>query len=158
MKQLLLILSLFFGFNATQAQGVMEVSVHTVSTKHIPSIIQRNFSAKYPKCYVREWDGESDSDIFVAEFDYNKRRNLAYFSSDGRWLYTTRYIRMSELPVAIQRATSRGKYRSWPISSILEVVTPDKGTIYQVNFEKGGEVDDFLYNDDGTLVENNSIE
>ena len=87
----------------------------------------------------------------VADFDYYGEDMEAWFSYDGKWLYTKTYIVYSDLPIVIQTNLTTS-YIDYDIEGVIKITTSKYGTFYNVEIENDNEELSLLYDDSGALI------
>ena len=155
MKKLVLVLSALL----LLVTGTFAKTEHKKIT--VDNQLSQSFAQKYPHATVKKWYHVGDKD--VALFVVDKKKNFAYFLSDGSWVRTeTKLPGSHALPGAVAKAWGNSGYESWQVSSVKDVQTPD-GEMYTVraNYDYGPEGsipgDDMdevrlYYKPDGTFI------
>ena len=87
----------------------------------------------------------------VADFDYYGEDMEAWFSYDGKWLYTKTYIVYSDLPIVIQTNLT-SSYIDYDIEGVIKITTSKYGTFYNVEIENDNEELSLLYDNSGALI------
>ncbi len=127
MKQIILfcVFSLIAGL--THAQKLKDSDV--------PVSVQSAFSKLFPTATEVKWSKESANE-FEAEFKMNKTEKSANFDQTGRWLGTETEIKSAGLPQPVLATISKD-FAGYKIEESEKAETPDKGTFYEMELEKG---------------------
>ena len=114
MKKIILMLAI--------ALGVVK---YDIVAGQIPEPVLKSFSQHYPQVAVRKWTVKNDT--YVSKFRMNKNKEMAYYTSDGRWVKTETALPWTkDLPVAVDNSWKHSDFCSWYVASIKEVTYPDK--------------------------------
>ncbi|MEZ4804632.1 MAG: PepSY-like domain-containing protein [Bacteroidia bacterium] len=121
-----------------------------IETEEVPTAVKAAFSAKYPKAQKVEWEAEEDN-TYEADFKLYKINYSASFDQTGKWLETETEIKVSELPEAVANAI-KTNYPEYKIEEAELVETHDRGTVYEVDIEKGEEAFSLEISSTGTIL------
>lgn len=89
------------------------------------------FKEQFPTATEAEWS--TTSDYYKADFVFNDNHVSAYYSLEGEFLATLRYISSVNLPMLLQ-ASLKNDYSNFWISDLYEVAKYD-GISYYVTIE-----------------------
>lgn len=104
----------------------------------VPKKVSEAFSAKYPAAEIKKW--KTVKADYVAEFTLEKKKYLAYYSSNAEWIRTESKISLStKLPDAVKEALHKSEYASWSISEIKQIEKPTKN-IYTIHVHDGNKL------------------
>jgi hypothetical protein len=130
MKKTIIMFVMMLGMYSSQAAMHKERSV--------PDAVLKSFASQYPQVTVEKWKMMGDTSI--ALFKENKRRDYAYYSSDGEWIKTETKIPWSkDLPCAVDYSFNHTTFKSWYIDRMAERESPvEKGEyVIQVHHDYG---------------------
>jgi len=116
----------------------------------VPTIVQKNFQAKYPTATDVEWYDEDDGS-FSAYFYVNDHSKTARFTADGKWTETKTYIDDTEMPAAVMNSL-KSKFKGAEISSVAMIEAPDAPTQYEVSAELKNMTYILTFDEKGTLM------
>ena len=141
------ILLLAFGIAATTA---LTISCNDDDDDYTPSSsIVEIFDDYYPDATNVRW--YYIGGYLVADFDYYGQDMEAWFSYDGRWLYTKTDIVYADLPIEVQ-ANLMAAYIDYDIEDVEKITTSKYGTFYNVEVENDNEELSLLYDESGALI------
>jgi hypothetical protein len=104
----------------------------------IPKKVSEAFSAKYPSAEIKKWKAAKGD--YVAEFNLEKKKFIAHYSSTGEWIKTESKIKLSNnLPEAVQDGLHKSEYASWSINEIKQVEKPGKN-VYTIHVHDGNKL------------------
>ncbi|MBS1543377.1 MAG: PepSY-like domain-containing protein [Bacteroidetes bacterium] len=103
----------------------------------VPVAVRQAFSQKFPKAKEVKWSKESNTE-YEAEFKGESANQSSNFDSSGKWLITETEISTKSLPTAVQ-ATLKREFSGYKIEESELAQTPDRGTFYELELEKGQE-------------------
>jgi len=104
----------------------------------VPKKVSEAFSIKYPSAEITKWKNVKAG--YVAKFSFEKKKYLAYYSTDGEWKKTEMKINLtSKLPDAIKKALHKSDYASWTIRDIKHVQEPGKNS-YTMHVHDGNKL------------------
>lgn len=111
-KTVIILIGLGFTMNADAANGNV----------NIPDQVTAAFNAKYPQAELKDWKMAKAG--YKADFKLNHQKYTAVYASDGTWLTSeTELNRIGNLPQAVKTALKKGKYASYYVDEIKEVLT-----------------------------------
>lgn len=122
---------------------------HTSGPIHVPAPVKASFAKRFPKVQDVKWELEDKKD-YEAEFKESGIEWSATFNADGTWLETEHAIKADALPEAVHK-TIAAKYADHKLKEAEQAETP-KGTVYEVEFAKGGHEMEVVFSADGTVV------
>ena len=141
------ILLLAFGIAAATA---LTISCNDDDDNYTPSSsIVEIFDDYYPDASNVRW--YYIGGYLVADFDYYGQDMEAWFSYDGRWLYTKTDIVYADLPIEVQ-ANLMAAYIDYDIEDVEKITTSKYGTFYNVEVENDNEELSLLYDESGALI------
>lgn len=126
-KTVITLIGLGFTISANAANGNVNV----------PEQVTTAFIAKYPQAVLKDWKIAKAG--YKAEFKLNHRKYTAVYASDGTWLKSeTELNRTASLPEAVKTALKKGKYASYYVDEIKEVLTAGETTYVLTVDNHGG--------------------
>ncbi len=149
---------------SSSEKNALTISCATTNTGDtVPSVsLRTSFSTKYPnatnvKWYrytpspVVEpgyWYSTLDGDDYYVSFNWNDDDYIAWYDNDN-WVYSTRRIDNTELPVPVAQAVS-SQYPGFIITDV-DLENDSKQTLYEVKLQKGNERWNVHYTPMGTV-------
>lgn len=133
----------------------------------VPDAVLASFSKEYPQQLAKRW--EMKHDTCVAEFTMSKKKQSAYYFTDGNWIKTEIKLPWTkDLPEPVKSSWNKCAFNSWQIEKIDEVKTRDKNIytmlVYQDCGPEGSIPGDcqniykLYFHTDGTLYRERLIE
>lgn len=116
----------------------------------VPSIVTKNFQAKYPTATDVEWYDEEDGS-FAAYFYINEQSKTAKFNKAGNWTETKTFMDMNDMPKPVINAMN-SKYKGADISSVTMIEVPSDLNQYEVSAEMNNTTYLLTYDEKGTLL------
>ena len=124
MKKLItLILILTVAFTGTKATEVNPVSEH----------IKRSFSKEFTSANDVSWSFVADRDVYKASFLFDGKELNAYFTKEGEFVGTSRYISRNQMPVVVTQQLEK-EYAKYVVRTIIEYASKDQ-TYYFITIE-----------------------
>ncbi len=103
--------------------------------RNIPAEVTDAFSEKYPTASHVKWRDKILT--FQAEFEEEKQKMKASFSSDGDWIKTEKQLKFASLPAAVIDGFKKSKYADEIVKDITELDDSEKGLQYIIVVKKG---------------------
>jgi hypothetical protein len=105
--------------------------------KAVSAIVLKSFSQQYPDIHVSKWIIVNDT--CIARFKMDKRKNAAFYLTNGDWVKTERKISwLKDMPEKVRNSFNRCPYADGYIQSLKEVSLPDgEQFIIAVHYEEG---------------------
>ncbi len=103
--------------------------------RSIPAEVTERFDKKFPAASHVMWKDKITS--FQAEFQEEKQKAKASFSSKGEWLKTEKKYDYAKLPAVVKDGFTKSKYASYKVREVSEVDDNEKGLQYLVVVKKG---------------------
>ena len=118
-----------FGINTAYATGIKPNEK-----------VKQSFNREFTKIQKVDWDDANSDGIYKASFVFNNENLQAYFTEEGDFLGTIRFIVKSQLPILVSKELDQ-KYPNAVISAVSELSKPD-GLSYFITIitEKGSKV------------------
>ncbi len=138
----LLSLSGLLACNAANAQRLADDKV--------PAVVKAAFTKQFPKAEHAKWEMESRTEYEV-NFKQGGADRSATYGTDGTWLETEQAIKADALPEPVRKAIAAG-YADHKVKGI-DVAESPKGTVYEVDMEKGEESLEVVFAADGKVLE-----
>jgi hypothetical protein len=107
----------------------------TLKDSDVPAAVKTAFAKSFPNAKGTKWSKEGESE-YEAEFKNGSLTQAANFDMAGKWLITETEIRKSDLPQAVQ-ASLKKDFEGFKFEEIEKAETPDQGTFYEMELEKG---------------------
>ncbi len=127
MKQIILFCAVSLVAGLTHAQKLKD--------SEVPAAVKSAFTKLFPAAKEVKWSKESTNE-FEAEFKMNKTEKSSNFDQTGKWLGSETEIKQTELPKAVQEAIAK-EFAGYKIEETEKAETPDQGTFYEMELEKG---------------------
>ena len=141
------ILLLVLGLTTATA---LTVSCDDDDSNYTPnSSIIEIFDDYYPDATDVEWYYVGG--YLVADFEYYGQDMEAWFSYDGKWLYTKTDIVYADLPIEVQTSLITA-YINYDIEDVIKITTSKYDTFYNIEIENDNEELSLLYDDSGALI------
>lgn len=116
----LLILSVaIINVHATEIDGSVPVT----------KVIATSFSKEFSTAKEVNWSWIKEQDLFKATFSYNNKQLNAYFTREGEYVGTSRYISNDQLPLIIAKNLQQ-RYSDYSIRTIIENTTTGQTTYF----------------------------
>ncbi len=128
--------------NATSAQRLADDKV--------PQVVKAAFMEQFPKAEHAKWEMESKTEYEV-NFKQGGNELSASYGTDGTWMETEHAIKADALPEAVRKAIAAG-YADHKAKGI-DVAESPKGTVYEVDMEKGEQSIEVVFAADGKVLE-----
>lgn len=112
---------------------------------------EETFTQKYPDVENVKWKEDSNGS-WEAGFEVEGVKYRAEFNTDGEWVETEHKTTFSKLPPEVRSAIEL-KYNRGDIRDIEGVDSPTHGLFYDVEFQKGGEKMDVMFNLQGKVLD-----
>jgi hypothetical protein len=124
MKKLItLVLILTVAFTSTKATEAFPVSEN----------IKRAFSKEFTSANQVSWSFVSDRDVYKASFLFDGKELNAYFTKEGEFVGTSRYISRNQMPVVVTQQLEK-EYSNYVVRTIIEYASKDQ-TYYFITIE-----------------------
>ena len=101
----------------------------------IPESVKSKFKSLYPGSKVEYWAKEEGN--YVAEFDYQKKENVVFFTPDGKLIKSEARIHSYELPAEAQAYIAK----HYPGKKVTDAVTTKDHQGNQIYEAEVGELD-----------------
>src|SRR3982751_339157 len=111
-KLLVIILILTVAIINTQARDVKPVSEN----------IKKSLSKEFTTATNIQWSYVDDKEVYRATFEFDGRELNAYFTQEGDFIGTSRYISRQQMPVVITQQLTK-KYPNSVVRTIIEHTT-----------------------------------
>ena len=142
MKQITLVCAAILIAGIAQAQEL--------KASEVPSAVKESFAKRFPNVKEVKWSKESEAE-FEAEFKRSGTEQSVNFDQAGKWLVTETEIKTSELPKSVQAAIAK-EFPGYKIEEAEKAETSDKGTLYEVELEKGEMNYEVQFSADGKVL------
>lgn len=143
--------TLFFTSSCTSEKHEEETTTEiTESELQIPEVVSNAFTAKFPSATEVEWEMESETE-YEANFEMEGKEYSAKFDQAGTWLETETAIKVTDLPEVVTKSLNK-EFPGYTIDEAEKADTFDKGTVYEVEVEKGEETWVVVVSADGTIL------
>ena len=120
MKKLItLVLILTVAFTSTQAKEIYPVS----------ESIKKSFVKEFTSAGDVSWSFVADKDLYKATFLFDGKELNAYFSKDGEFVGTSRYISRQQMPVIVTKQLEK-EYSNYVVRTIIEYASKDQTNYY----------------------------
>ena len=103
--------------------------------RSIPAEVTESFDKKFPLANHVTWKDKITS--FQAEFQEEKQKVRASFTSKGEWLKTEKNYDYAKLPAEVKDGFTKSKYASYKVREVSEIDDNEKGLQYVVVVKKG---------------------
>lgn len=128
----------------------MSACAQKIKEIEVPQPVKTAFTTKFPQATAVKWELE-DGKEYEAEFKENGKERSATFSLTGQWMETETEIKTAELPAAVTQAIATS-FAGSKVEEAETVETPDRGTFYEVELEKGEQPLEVQFAADGTVL------
>ncbi len=128
----------------------MSACAQKIKEIEVPQPVKTAFTTKFPQATAVKWELE-DGKEYEAEFKENGKERSATFSLTGQWMETETEIKTAELPAAVTQAIATS-FAGSKVEEAETVETPDRGTFYEVELEKGEQTLEVQFAADGTVL------
>jgi hypothetical protein len=142
MKQIALVCAAVLIAGFAQAQEL--------KASEVPAVVKESFAKRFPNVKEVKWSKESEAE-FEAEFKRSGTEQSVNFDQAGKWLVTETEIKTSELPKSVQAAIAK-EFPGYKIEETEKAETSDKGTLYEVELEKGEMNYEVQFSADGKVL------
>jgi hypothetical protein len=128
------------------------ISAQKLNKDNVPVTVQSGFMSKYDKAEKVQW--EMDYDNYSADFIQNKIEITAVFDKDGTWLWSRRFMKVSELPGLVKETILKefGELKGYTFDNILKIEETGKDPIYEFDAVKGSKTYDVIISEMGDIV------
>lgn len=116
-----------------------------------PEAVLEAFSEKFPEIVKPKWK-EEDNNIWEANFVIKGVKYRADFEADGSWVETERDLIFDQLPLEV-RAAIELNYDPSNVLDIEAVESPTHGLFYDVEFRRGAEKEDIMFDSKGKVLD-----
>ena len=124
MKKLIsLVLILTVGLINTQAKEILPVN----------ESIKRSFSKEFTTANDVAWTYVEERNVFKATFLFDGNELNAYFTKEGDFVGTSRYISKQQMPVVVRQQLGK-QYGNYVVRTIIEHASKDQ-TAYFITIE-----------------------
>lgn len=128
----------------------MDACAQKVSEADVPQPVRTAFIKQFPKAEHARWEMETKTEYEV-NFKVEGSDRSATYTKDGAWLETEHTIKADALPQPVRNAIA-ADYADQKVKAIEVAETP-KGTVYEVDMEKGEKSVEVVFSADGKVVE-----
>ena len=128
----------------------MNACAQKVSEADVPQPVKAAFMKQFPKAEHAKWEMESKTEYEV-NFKQEGTDRSATYATDGAWMETEHTIKADALPDAVRKAIAAG-YADHKLGKVEVAETP-KGTVYEVDMEKGEHSMEVVFSADGKVME-----
>lgn len=144
--------ALIFTSSCSSEKAETEVTTESNETEQInvPEVVSAAFTAKFPSATDVEWEMETETE-YEANFEMYEKEYSAKFDQTGKWLETETIIAVADLPEVVTKSLNK-EFPDYVIDEAEKADTFDKGTVYEVEVEKGEETYVVLVAADGTIL------
>ncbi len=125
-------------------------SAQHLSDDKVPAVVKASFTEQFPKAEHAKWEMESKTEYEV-NFKQEGKALSATYGTDGAWLETEHAIKADALPELVRKAIAAG-YADHKVKGI-DVAESSKGTVYEVDMEKGEQSLEVVFAADGKVLE-----
>lgn len=109
------------------------VSTHAKEIFPVSESIKRSFSKEFISANEVSWTFVEDRNIFKATFLFEGNELNAYFTREGDFVGTSRYISRQQMPVVIGQQLEK-QYGNYVVRTIIEYASKDQ-TNYFITIE-----------------------
>lgn len=117
--------------------------------------VKAAFDKKFPNATSVKWDKENDTE-WEAEFKNDGIAYSANFSTNGDWVETEHKVNRKDLPESIATLISTD-FAGYKIEGIEKFEKPTSSG-YDVEIEKGEEMLELVFDNNGKLLEKKAIQ
>jgi hypothetical protein len=123
-----------------------------VSNDNVPATVMSGFISKYDKAEKATW--EMDYDNYAVDFVQNKIEITAVFDQDGTWLYSHRFMKVSELPGLVKETILKefGELKGYTFDNITKMEETGKDPIYEFDAVKGKKTYEVVVSEMGDIL------
>jgi len=125
MKKLILLFALVIGMLNSYAT--------VTDNRPITENIKKSFGKEFNSINEVSWTWLEDQDVYRATFLFEGKQLNAYFTTEGTFVGTSRYIMKSEMPVIISQNMQK-EYKNLAIRTVIEYASSDN-TFYYITAE-----------------------
>ena len=118
----------------------------------LPATVKSSFEKIYPGATIAEWKLKKNG-AYAIEFTHDGLKREAEFTADGKWLFTEREIKTTEIPEPVSKHLKASEWASWEIDKASELSSPEKEKYYEIKVEQRDNKIYLYYLPDGTLIE-----
>lgn len=171
-----------FGQTAKSTSKEKKIKVKVEKNK-VPKEVTEIFYMEYPTRVYEDWYGYPAYDyadnwyydwyddepylnaeypeIYVVEFTSDNTPHKAVYSKAGKKIAIHKKSNVTNLPMAVSSAISKGEYKTWKVGTESEEIFKDKAAdqlkVYKVHVEKGKEKHTLFFQPDGKLLKDKKI-
>ncbi len=116
---------------------------------NVSSLVRGRFNSKFPNAQHVLWH-QIDALIWQVNFTFKRKKYLALFNSEGKWLETVSPVPLDKIPETVQ-LTFQEKYSKEGLLQICHVQTPDSN-LYEMEWHNGISALKLLYDNSGKTV------
>src|SRR5699024_6071900 len=102
--------------------------------------VKKSFNREFTSVTGTEvtWSWVEEKDVYKATFTFSGRKLNAYFTADGSFVGTSRYISKEQMPVIVLQQLEK-KYKGYYIRTVIEYASKDQTSYYiSLESEKNG--------------------
>jgi hypothetical protein len=119
----------------------------------VPDVVEEEFAKKYPGVDLSKWELDSTGS-WEARFENEGTKYRADFKPNGVWQKTEHSLTFEQLPSDVKAAIEL-KHGSQAVRDVEAVDSSLHGKYYQVEFIKGGDKFDVMFDEKGKLLDRN---
>ena len=115
---------------------ILTVALVNVQAKEIFPVsesIKRSFLKEFTTANDVAWSFVNDGDLYKATFLFDGKELNAYFSKEGHFVGTSRYISRQQVPVVVIQQLDK-QYSDYVVRTIIEYASKDQ-TSYFITIE-----------------------
>jgi hypothetical protein len=120
-----------------------------VSAEKVPVAVKQAFATKFPAATDVKFEKEKKA--YEINFKEKGVEMSANFDAAGKWLETEMEIKESDLPKEVFVTLARN-FGGFKVLEVAKVLTPDKGTIYEMDLKKDKEGYEVRFSATGTVL------
>ena len=115
---------------------VLTASIISLQAKEIFPVsesIKQSFFKEFTTANEVSWSFVEDRNVYKASFLFDGKELHAYFSKDGNFVGTSRYISRQQMPIVVSRELEKN-YKDCIVRTIIEYASKDE-TRYFITIE-----------------------
>ena len=108
----------------------LQAKAQTLTMSKVPPAAAHAFRAKYQAAQQESWE-QIDTNKYQVAFFNAKKRQIARFDRDGKWIETETEVNFSQVPRAISNAVSK-QFANYEVQQVAQIESPDGTMTYEV--------------------------
>lgn len=121
--------------------------------QHVPFVVSKEFKETYENSKKEKWVFNQELFAFEVNFKANNRKNTAYYSPNGEWMWSEIDATLEEVPEEVITSIENTDLKDWKLDDIFELSTNQLVKCYKVQLKNQNKKEYLFFSVDGHLID-----